>query len=64
MKGPIYGKPADLLETGERSKGNNPVINKVILMFSIFVEHSSLLFTLNRHVSLQHATGRKIAIVS
>ena len=27
MEGPIYREPADLLETGERSKGNKPDIN-------------------------------------
>ena len=27
MKGLIYSEPADLLETGERSKGNEPGIN-------------------------------------
>ena len=27
MKGLIYSEPADLLETGERSKGNEPDIN-------------------------------------
>ena len=30
MKGLIYSEPADLLETGERSKGNEPGINTPI----------------------------------
>ena len=29
MKGPIYREPANLLETVERSKGNEPDINSV-----------------------------------
>ena len=35
MKGLIYSEPADLLETGERSKGNEPGINTFIVFFSV-----------------------------
>ena len=36
MRGLIYREPADLLETGERSKGNKLGIKCVNEMFGIF----------------------------
>ena len=36
MKGLIYSEPADLLETGERSKGNKPGINTTTEFTELF----------------------------
>ena len=33
MRGFIYREPADLLETGERSKGNKPGINTITFLY-------------------------------
>ena len=48
MKGLIYSEPADLLETGERSKGNEPGINTKAFIFDKFIRSGETLVTKKR----------------